>query len=394
VPAVVSANPGAGDVKIVVQNQAGTPIAGAQARIFWAGLWDWMDGAYGKAVNPIPIKLTDANGTATYTAADISAFRANNPTATLVFQVGASDTNGNYGNVYTWAVANEDPCITYNASTEYTFTYNLIMFQKAAPTVTWGTGTVTVTYTLGETLTATLTPKMGFFHGPLASHTTSIFQCYPKAGGGYAFYDMIDTNEDGTITVADYVAATVSGTSLSASLPLKFLAGINDDIITVPFLVKTPVTHTGLSSGEQSAAEDMYGVGSSLTVGIMTLSSEAVGMTANVPAPILSISVSPLFINFGTLYAGGPSSAAQTITVTNTAPVLKEAITATVINESRAGFYAANLTLDTVSVAAWEITGLDASLSQPVSAVLTVPVGTEVGTLTATLVFWAEEATP
>jgi len=235
---------------------------------------------------------------------------------------------------------------------------------------------------------------MGFFHGPLASHTTSIFQCYPKAGGGYAFYDMIDTNEDGDGDVDDYITADVTGTSMSAEVPLRFLADITDNIIAVPFLVKTPVDHTGLSSGEQSAAEDMYGVGSSLTVGLMTLSSESVRMTADVPAPIISISVSPLSIDFGRLYAGGPSSAPQTITVTNTSPIVSEDITAEVVNESRPGFYATNLTLDTVSVAAWEITGLDASLSQPVSAVLTVPVGTEVGTLTATLVFWAEEATP
>jgi hypothetical protein len=390
VPAVVSANPGAGDVTIIVQNQAGTPIEGAQVRLFWGGpAWAWMEP-----------KLTDSSGTATFTATEIASLPPDfgyatsgfDPT-TANFQASASDSNGVYGNVYTWAVADEMPCIAYSASTEYTFTYNLIMFTKAAPDVDWGTETVTVTYTLGETLTALLTPKMGFFHGPLAEATTDIFQAYPKAGGGWDFYDMIDTDESGTITVDDYVDATVSGTSLSATVALRFLAGINDNIIAVPFLVKTPVTHEGLTEGEKTAAEDMYGVGSSLTVGLMTLTSESVKMTADVPAPIISISVSPLSIDFGRVYAGS-SSAPQSITVTNTSHIVSEDITASVTSESRAGFYETNLKLDTVSVASWAITSLTAGNSQPVEAVLNVSPGTGVGTLTATLVFWAEEAAP
>jgi len=91
VPTVASANPGAGDVAIVVYQQDGTtPIDGAQVRLFWgAGAWEWMDS-----------KFTDATGTATFTATEISTWRSANGNPTM-FQVGASDTNGVYGNVYT-----------------------------------------------------------------------------------------------------------------------------------------------------------------------------------------------------------------------------------------------------------------------------------------------------
>jgi len=384
VPAVVSASPDAGDVTIVVYQQDGTtPIEGAQVRLFWgAGAWKWM-----------APKFTDAYGSATFTATEISTWRSDNGSPTM-FQANASDTNGVYGNVYTWAVSDEMPCITYSASTEYTFTYNLVMFQKQAPTVVWGTETVTVTYTLGEALTAPLTPEMGFFHGPFDSAPSDpIFQAYPKAGGGYDFYYMIDTDEVAGITVDDYVAATmdVTNTLLSATTSLKYFAGIDDNIIAVPFLVKTPVEHTGLTEDEKNAAEDMYGVGSSITVGLMTLSSEAIRMTASVPAPIISISVSPLSVDFGSVYAGS-SSATKTITVTNTSPILSEDITADVINESRANFYGAHLTLDGAGKAVWKIENLGPGTPQDVSAVLTVPADAEVGTLTATLVFWAEEA--
>jgi hypothetical protein len=385
VPAVVSAAPGVGDVTVVVQNQAGTSIEGAKVNLFWNN-WLWMS----SGVGPIPAKFTDASGSATYSAAEIATWRTANGSPTK-FQVTASDINGNYGNVYTWAVSDEMPCIAYSAGTTYTFTYKLIMFAKAAPTVVWGTETVTVTYTMGEALTIVgPVAKIGFFHGPLAVATTNIFQAYPKAGGGWDFYDMIDTDEVAGITPADYVTATASGTSLSATVPLRFLAGITDNIIAVPFLVKTPVTHIGLSSDELSAAEDMYGVGSSVTLGLMTLASESVGMTADVPAPIISISVSPLSIDFGRLYAG-QDSAIKAITVTNTSPIVSVHIDAEVMNESRPLFYATNLKLDLSSVVAWMITSLAHGVSQPVSAVLSIPIDTDMGTLTATLVFWAEE---
>jgi len=385
VPTVASANPGAGDVAIVVYQQDGTtPIEGAQVRLFWgAGAWEWMDS-----------KFTDATGTATFTATEISTWRSANGNPTM-FQVGASDTNGVYGNVYTWAVDDEMPCITYSASTEYTFTYNLIMFTKAAPVVDWGTETVTVTYTLNEAPPAGLTAVMGFFQGPLDSDpgSGSLFQGYPDGEGGWDKYYIIDTDEDGDRDNFDYITATIDGTSLSATVELRFLDGITDNIIAVPFLIKNPVEHTGLTADELTAAEDMYGVGSSLTVGLMTLSSESVSMTAGVPAPIVSISVSPLSVDFGSVYAG-TSSDPQTIMVTNTSPIISEDITASVTNESRPDFYANNLTLDAQAVAAWGVTltAGESSASPSVEAVLAIPEGTEVGMLTATLVFWAEEA--
>jgi len=287
------------------------------------------------------------------------------------------------------------PCITYSASTEYTFTYNLIMFTKAAPVVDWGTETVTVTYTLNEAPPAGLTAVMGFFQGPLDSDpgSGSLFQGYPDGEGGWDKYYIIDTDEDGDRDNFDYITATIDGTSLSATVELRFLDGITDNIIAVPFLIKNPVEHTGLTADELTAAEDMYGVGSSLTVGLMTLSSESVSMTAGVPAPIVSISVSPLSVDFGSVYAG-TSSDPQTIMVTNTSPIISEDITASVTNESRPDFYANNLTLDAQAVAAWGVTLTvgESSASPSVEAVLAIPEGTEVGMLTATLVFWAEEA--
>lgn len=384
--AVVPVAAGAGDVTIFALDQAGTLIEGAQVRLFLWGNGNWMDA-----------KFTDDTGSATYSAVEIADWMTD-PGKTTLIQANASDTNGVYGNAYTWAVDDEYPCITYNANETYIFTYNLIMFQKSAPAVTWGNETVTVTYTLGEELTVSpTTPKMGFFYGPTDAAGADIWQAYPNPAtpGGWDYYNMIDTDEDGDGDLDDYIIADVTGFSMSAEVPLRFLDGITDNIIAVPFLVKTPVDHVGLTGGEQAAAEDMYGVGSSLTLGLMTISSEAVQMTLAVPAPIISISVSPLSIDFGKVYAGRTSET-QTITVTNTSPSISERITATVINESRTGFYDANLTLDAKSVSgteAWEIPSLAAGVSSPpVPAVLNVPEDTSMGTLTATLVFWAEAA--
>lgn len=373
-----------GDVTITVLDKDGNAIEGAQARLFWGvGSWKWMEP-----------RFTDSNGMATFTAVEIAEWTAVNGNPTL-FQVNASHSNAAYASVYTWGVDDECPCIAYNAETTYTFTYKLIKFQVAGatPTVDWGLEKVTVTYALAEALTAGeletlgLTPVIGFFHGPFISNWAYLFQAYPNPDDGWDFYYMIDTNEDGSITGADYVDATVSDTSMSAEVPLRFLDGITDNIIAVPFLVKTPVVHEGLTAQEKLDAEDMYGVGSSLTLGLMTINSEAVQMTLAVPAPIISISVSPLSIDFGSVYAGSTSST-QPITVTNTSPSITVDIDAEVFNESRPPFYETNLELDGQGISTWEIS-LAPGTPQGVSVVLYVPSATDMGTLTATLVFWA-----
>ena len=251
IPAVPAMAAEPGDVTIVVQNQAGTVIEGATVNLFWGtDAWEWMEA-----------KTTDATGTATFTAADIAAWMDahTDPDPTL-FQVTARcETDGAYGNVETWAVADEMPCITYRTETTYTFTYNLVMFQKQAPAIVSENGAITATFTLAEPLTlGGVTGKMGFFRTAHEGEPTGgqILQAFPDGEGGWNKY----------VLLGDYLPATVDGTSFSATGPAGLFESVvvgEDEVIAVPWVIKAPVTHEGLTDDEKNAAEDMYGMCSS-----------------------------------------------------------------------------------------------------------------------------------
>jgi hypothetical protein len=330
--------------------------------------------------------------------------------ANTKFQVGAKYSGDSYGTVHTYAVSDELPCIAYDAGKEYTFTYKLV-FVEGAATVTSDDSTYTITYSLTEAVTETLTAKMGFFHGPLAGHSTPIFKGY-FIGGAWQFYDMIDTNGDAQITSDDYVAATVSGSSLSVPVAKSLFAGITDTVIAVPVLIKNPVTHAGLTDPEKSAAMDMYGISSSSTLPLMIiLSGGAVSMTAASEEAIIGISVSPTSINFGAVTSGATVAGPALIVsnIGNVGILVDADITAdTFFNDAdRLYFYTAALRLQggpsdkvgaPTSFGAWVHQNLFGSNPIEVTGSRSLTTGLQcppeikaATTYTGTVVFWAEQ---
>lgn len=105
----------------------------------------------------------------------------------------------------------------------------------------------------------------------------------------------------------------------------------------------------------------------------------------------IGISVDPTWIDFGTMPIGQPS-ATETVTVTNTGDVSVD-LSASIENASTPDVYTTGLKISTDSVSGWSRTITEPDGIVEPALILTVPLETEPGTYTATLVFWAE-ATP
>jgi len=105
----------------------------------------------------------------------------------------------------------------------------------------------------------------------------------------------------------------------------------------------------------------------------------------------VGISVSPTSIDFGSILAG-QQSATKTVTVTNEGNIV-ENFSASLSAESLAGFYAANLKIDTppVTVALWSATSVAVDGTSTPGLVLSIPVDVTAGTKTATITFIAEK---
>lgn len=106
---------------------------------------------------------------------------------------------------------------------------------------------------------------------------------------------------------------------------------------------------------------------------------------------IISISVDPSDIDFGTIYEGG--SVTSSVTITNDGNV-EVSITAILEEESHEEFYASNLKmfevgLGYVYVVEWNL-ALPPTYEEVVALELTIPYPCPAGDKTAILVFWAE----
>jgi len=241
------ANPGNGDVTIVVQDQAGTPIEGATVNLFWGDpAWSWMTG-----------KTTGTDGSATFTASEIGDWRVANSSPTLFQAMAKYEDETTYGIAYTWACADEMPCITYRDTTEYSLTYNLVMFQKQAPALEkHANGDVTATFVLADDMSATtLSPKMGFFCSKgtgTSDPPDNIMWYFPDGSGGWIPYILLGTYQDATVIDGNSISATGA-----ASLFEPVERGL-DTVIAIPVFLNTPATHDGLTSDEKNMAEDYY----------------------------------------------------------------------------------------------------------------------------------------
>jgi len=102
---------------------------------------------------------------------------------------------------------------------------------------------------------------------------------------------------------------------------------------------------------------------------------------------IISISVDPGDIDFGTIYEGG--SGTSSVTITNDGNV-EVSVNATLGSEDPVGFYTSNFKLDELAISEWSIPSLGLSASEIVGLSLDIPVDIEPGFKTAILTFWAE----
>lgn len=102
---------------------------------------------------------------------------------------------------------------------------------------------------------------------------------------------------------------------------------------------------------------------------------------------IVSINIEPGNIGFGSISTG--ESGTDTITVTTTGNTVA-LITATLVDELPEGFYSDNLELDSSPVTGWSIPNLALDTPTTVALDLYIPLGTEAGSKTANLIFWAQ----
>jgi hypothetical protein len=243
-----------GDIIIVVQDQEGNPIEGASADIFWDE----------PALNWMGAKSTDASGIAVFTAKEIASWRSSNGNPAQ-FQVWAKyETERSYGCVYTWTISDEMPGISYDATRDYVFTYNLVMFVKQVkgmvlPEVR-DDGSIRADYVIAyDTSETSLIPKMGFFcswdTGATNPPENPIVLHFDEGK-----YVLLDNYLDAEISPElDSLGTHFFRATGEASL-FKDVERDSDTVIAIPALIKTPVMHEGLTDHEKNAVEDYYTV--------------------------------------------------------------------------------------------------------------------------------------
>jgi len=470
VPTVASANPGDGDVTVVVRDQASQALEDATAVL---GFWGYPGGMH------YLTKSTDITGTAAFTQSEIETFLMGkfSPDQQVYLQPGAVYEGSSIGSVRTvgpnpllngsgpigqdWG--NDAPSILYNTpggtwtyKSAMTFSYKMVMFELVPPIATWTAPDVTVNFCLAEPLTISPASQIVDFYRTVHSgesvdyYLGSTTWKYPASSTAtITGYDVSGTTTiaslgciagDETIATVtlgvspaqsfstppegvndqygnargsyvDYykfwdttIIAEPSGLPPDGSSTSTITATINDatgaavvdgkSIIFYTSLgsITSPITSSGgkaiatLTAASSSGTADVRAAGGQLDVDMEA----SVTLVSEVQANIVSISVSPTYVDFGDLYPG-ESSAAQTLTITNHGTVAAD-VTADAINESETDFYKNNLTLDGAALVTWEILSLAKDAYADTDAVLTIPDTAGVGPKTATLVFWAEEA--
>ena len=216
----VSANPGDGDVTVIVQDQGGNPITGATVNLGFFGSSNGT--SYG--MKWISSKTTDGTGTAAFTQAEIETFLTTSTTFVSTYQVylqpGASYEGSSIGSVRTVGpnlvapqYLDQAPAIPYNtpgATWAYkpamTFSYNLVMFTLVPPVATWTGTDVTVKFSLAEPLIISPTSQTVYFDRTVHTGETPDYYLGSTTWKCPAW---------STATISDY---DISGTTTIASL--------------------------------------------------------------------------------------------------------------------------------------------------------------------------------
>ena len=253
VPAVAS--PADGDVTIVVQDQAGSPIEGATARLLFYG--------GGKGGYSMDGKTTDATGSATFTATEIATWLAAegyDPSSQIYAQPGAKvETDSAYGKVRTVDPTTGFPCIPYNTpdgglvpKSAMSFTYKMIMMSTEPVQTVWDdpTNNFTVTATLADSLSVTPdVTKMRLIRNLVGGQP-------PAPGGSDDDWYMWN----GTAYERWKGIATVDATATGASVSATFSQGIFSDWLVGNKIVVKPEFGVNRTVDSVSCIDDYYAV--------------------------------------------------------------------------------------------------------------------------------------
>lgn len=283
-----------GDVTIVVNNQAGTPISGATASLLFVN---------GNG-NMVP-KLTDTNGVATFTAGEIATFIATKGYATTVqilMQPGAKvDIGSAYGKVRTVGAATGFPIIPYNipgANLEVkpamSFAYNMIMMSAAPVQTIWDdlnqqfTVTATLADDISEIIPNAMAMRLRLIRNLVSGQTPATNDdddWYLWNGAAYERWIGIGT-----------VNAIQNGVYLSATFPNSTFA----DWLDGNKAVVRPEIWVNRNVGEVSAIDDYNAV--DIMQSYSYIDYPRTQNIGGVGADFVALSV-PDYINYGTLYS-------------------------------------------------------------------------------------------
>lgn len=196
------------------------------------------------------------------------------------------------------------------------------------------------------------------------------------------------------------------GTAESGSFQVSYYASIDAEITTSDYLIGvdevTSITPFTWTDSDWSGTFPIDIPGGTYYVGWIIDSTSAVtepldnGEANNVAykdsyqltvESVVSINIEPSNIGFGSINTG--ESGTDTITITTTGNTVA-LITATLVDELPEDFYSDNLELDSSPVTGWSIPSLAPDTPTPVVLDLDIPLGTEAGSKTANLIFWAQ----
>jgi len=251
----VGASPDNGDVTIVVQDQAGNPIAGATATLLFYG--------GGKGGYSMGGKSTDGTGSATFTAAEIATWltaNSYNPSSQIYAQPGAKvETGSVYGKVRTVDPTTGFPCIPYNTpggtlvpKPAMSFTYKMIMMSTQPVQTVWDdpSNNFNVTATLADSLSVTPdVTKMRLIRNLVGGQP-------PAPGGSDDDWYMWN----GTAYERWKGIATVGATATGASVSATFSQSIFSDWLVGNKIVVRPEFGVNRIVDSVSCIDDYYAV--------------------------------------------------------------------------------------------------------------------------------------
>lgn len=280
--------------------------------------------------------------------------------------------------------------------------------SEGGPEVSFVYGTTSVVEPTQEAYggyTAETTPGQQSSTGAFTANLTGL-----TLGETYYFRARAKSSDMGTLyyygselsfTTAVITTTAATNTSGVTTVTLNGSLDIGDaGTTTVSFMYGTAEScDTAIASSEGSLSADgtfhvdltgltagqLYYFKAKGTIGSDTDLGDMLEFTT---ADRIGLTVSPTYIDFGTIIAGH-SSSSHAVTVTNSGTAA-EVFTTSLSNDTDS-FYANNLAISETTVALWGVgVNIASGSTATPGLVLSIPIGGTAGEKTATLVFWAQ----